>query len=258
MKKINNIVFIGAGNVATNIAVAFKTAGKNILQVYSRNENNAKYLAVKVDASFTDCLLSVVQNADLYIVSVSDTILPVLVNELNINNNIIVHTSGFQSIDVLKNVSENYGVLYPLQTFSKNRLVNFSTIPICIEANNIENTTLLEAFSGIISNDVKKINSFQRKKIHLAAVFACNFTNYMYDVAQEILKAENVSFDILKPLIIETAKKILTQNPFDAQTGPARRNDNLIVNEHLKMLIDEKYNILYKILSENISEKYNK
>ncbi|NTW33139.1 MAG: DUF2520 domain-containing protein [Bacteroidetes bacterium] len=253
-----NIVFIGAGNVATNLAVAYKNTGINIFQIYSRMEINAIQLAKKTGASYTDKLSSVADDADLYIIAVSDTILPAIVNELKIKNKFVVHTSGFHSIDVLSGISENYGVLYPLQTFSKNRLLDFTLIPVCIEANSLENTTLLESIARVISSDIKKINSVKRKKIHLAAVFACNFTNYMYNIAQDILKTENVSFDIIKPLLIETANKILEQNPSDAQTGPARRNDNMIIIEHINMLDENKYRILYKIISENISEIYNK
>jgi predicted short-subunit dehydrogenase-like oxidoreductase (DUF2520 family) len=158
-------------------------------------------------------------------------------------------------MDVLKNVSSNYGVFYPLQTFSKTRDVDFSDIPICIEACCDETCDALNLLAKEISNDVRKINSAQRQFIHLAAIFASNFTNHMYTLADEILEKENVSFDILLPLIRETAKKIESKSPKDAQTGPAIRGDMKIIEKHIQDLQSEPGKlVLYKIISKLIMD----
>ncbi|MFA4850902.1 MAG: Rossmann-like and DUF2520 domain-containing protein [Bacteroidales bacterium] len=255
VKSINTIVFIGAGNVATHLAKALKSAGKSILQVYSRSELSAMDLARKVNASFTCDISKVSSNADLYIISVSDSSLPVIASELKTADNLIVHTSGFHSMEVIKKISKNIGVFYPVQTFTKNRAVDLSHVPFCIEANSKENLQILETLAGNITSDVRQIDSIQRKKIHLAAVFACNFANYMYHVAGEILKENNISFDILKPLIMETAAKVMDQSPVDVQTGPARRADLTVIEQHLKMLDEKEYRELYEIISRQIIKK---
>jgi predicted short-subunit dehydrogenase-like oxidoreductase (DUF2520 family) len=255
VKAINTIVFIGAGNVATHLAKAFKSAGKSIMQVYSRSELSAIDLAEKVGASFTCDISKVNFNADLYIISVSDSSLPVIVSGLKIADNLIVHTSGFHSMEEINKISKNIGVFYPIQTFTKNRAVDLSHVPFCIEANSKENLQILETLANKITSDVRQIDSIQRKKIHLAAIFACNFVNYLYHVADEILKENNISFNILKPLIMETAAKVINQNPADAQTGPAQRADLTVIKQHLKMLDEKKYRELYEIISRQIIKK---
>jgi len=161
-------------------------------------------------------------------------------------------------MDAIVKISKNIGVFYPLQIFTKEKPVNFLTIPLCIEANNNVNQRLLEDLALSFTSDVRIINSTQRKKIHLAAVFACNFTNHLYQVAEEIINSCDVPFDILKPLIKETADKVMKINPHDAQTGPARRNDVEVMHQHLKMLNDDDNKELYLKLSSMISKKYEK
>jgi predicted short-subunit dehydrogenase-like oxidoreductase (DUF2520 family) len=258
INSIHTIVFIGAGNVATHLAEAFQDTGRKILQVYSRTENSAKLLADKINAKFTTDLNQVIPDADLYIISVADSALPQLAKKIKTGKSIAVHTSGFYEMNVLENISENIGVFYPLQTFSKNRKIDFLTIPICIEANSEENLKLLEDLALSFSSNIHFVDSKQKKILHLAAVFTSNFTNHMYSIAEEILKNENIPFDILKPLIKETAEKAIEVNPSESQTGPARRNDNTVMEQHLKMLENNDYKELYEKLSEMIKKKYHK
>ena len=259
MKKnsIDTIVFIGAGNVATHLAAAFKDTGRRILQVYSRSESSAKKLAEQVGVSWCCNINKINPDADLYIISVTDTAIVNIAKELKVTNGLVVHTSGFMPLEVIKVVSEDYGVFYPLQTFSKTKQLDFLTIPMCIEANNEDNKKLLEDLALSFSTDVRAINSEQRKIIHLAAVFACNYTNAMYAVAEEVLKSADIPFDILKPLIRETADKVMYLSPVDAQTGPARRMDATVMKEHLVMLDRDDYKKLYEKISALISKKYN-
>ena len=253
MNQIKNIVFIGAGNVATHFALAFKRAGLQILQVYSRTNESANILATKLNGEYTTNLSQLVHHADLYVLSVSDDVLPDILKELKIENKLIVHTSGFLSMDILKQSSANYGIFYPLQTFSKSRNVDMQTVPFCIEANSLENLERLKSLAGQISADVREVNSGQRKKLHLAAVFACNFPNFMYTIANKLLDDSNIDFDMLKPLIKETAEKAQDMKPAEAQTGPAVRGDENIMLAHLEMLKDyPSYKKLYQIISDEI------
>ena len=258
LNSIHSIVLIGAGNVATHLFEAFQNTGRTIIQVYSRSENSAKTLAEKHDISYTCNLEQLNKNADLYIISVTDSALPAIAEKLRTGNKLVVHTSGFHPMEAIEKVSENIGVFYPLQTFTCNRPVNFLTIPLCIEANNTTSIRLLEDLALSFTSDVRLINSEQRKKIHLAAVFACNFTNRLYQVAEEIINSCDVPFDILKPLIKETADKVMKISPHDAQTGPARRNDVAVMEQHLIMLDDGENKELYVKLSSMIRKKFEK
>ncbi len=256
-KQINTIVFIGSGNVATRLAVALQEMKKSILQVYSRSEKRAGILAKKLGVGFTSNLSNVNREADLYILSVSDNALEEIVEKLDLDTQFIVHTSGTSSMDVL-NKFDSFGVFYPLQTFSTEKNISFKNIPLCIEANSAENLELLQDLAAIISEDVQQINSEQRRALHVAAVFANNFTNYMYAVAEDILQDNDLPFDLLKPLIEETAEKLKAHIPHEAQTGPARRNDQKTIEEHLKILkAHPEYQKIYQLISEQIKRKHH-
>lgn len=255
MDKIKNIVLIGAGNVATQLACAFDNAGFQISQVYSRTTESAEKLGGDLNTGFTTDLNAIVSDADLYIVSVSDDAVKPLANNLFLGDKLVVHTSGSISIDEIKQMSDNYGVFYPLQTFSKTRKADFKSIPICIEANFGESEKLLIELGRSISNDVRRIKTEERKRIHLAAVFACNFPNFMYTIAEEILKKNKLDFELLKPLIEETAAKVQTIDPYDAQTGPAKRGDETIMNQHLELLKEYPgFKEIYKLMSSEIKK----
>lgn len=239
--------------MATHLALALNNAGVNILQVYSRTEDAAEILAKKVATTFTNVLQDIVPEADLYIISVADNALDQLISQLYLNDKLVVHTSGSVQMDVLKKASRNYGVFYPLQTFSKSKDVEFRSIPICLEANKDANLHKLTELAKRISENVQVIDSEQRKKLHLAAVFACNFPNFMYSIAEEITRQADIDFEILRPLIKETAEKVMQINPDEAQTGPARRADQKIMDEHIKMLSQfPEFNEIYKLLSSAI------
>lgn len=258
MEKISNIVFIGAGNVATNLAHELKSKGLNILQIYSRTLNSAEKLASALNAEFTDNIEKILQNADLYIVSVNDDIILDLLNNLYLTNKKIVHTSGSVDINVFSNLSDNYGVFYPLQTFSKDEIITFSEIPLCIEANNLSFQNQLFELANNISDNVQIINSDERRVLHIAAVFACNFSSYMYLVSNDILKEKKISFDILKPLIQRTAEKVSKIEPMKAITGPAKRNDIEVIKKHLIYLEKfPEFKKIYKDLSDSIIEYFN-
>ena len=255
MKYIQNIVFIGAGNVATHLALAFKKAGVQILQVCSRTANPARELAEKVQAEHTTNLQSLNKDADLYLISVSDNAVEELTSQLSLKDKLTVHTSGSIPLEILNKVSVNHGVFYPLQTFSKSREVDFSNIPICVEANSAENLEKLKSVAKTLSNNIYEVDSEQRKVLHLAAVFACNFPNFMYTIADKILRDSDIDFDILRPLIKETAEKIQDVKPAEAQTGPAIRNDEKILSGHMEMLNDfPQLKELYKLISAEIQK----
>lgn len=249
----NGIVILGAGNVATHLSVAIKNAGFELKCVYSKTIEAAKKLAVKVDAHYTNEIEHIPSEADLYIIAVKDEIIEEIVKHIKLKYGILVHTAGSVSIDIFKDRFENYGVFYPLQTFSKNREIDFSEVPICVEASNkvLENKLLELAKS--LSKSVSVVDTEKRKKLHLAAVFACNFANHMYSVATNILKDTDLSFELLKPLIDETAQKAIDDDPISAQTGPAVRNDHNVIHEHLEMLKDyPEFEKIYKFVSESI------
>ena len=233
--------------------MALKEAGINVLQIFSRTIEASQELANKVNATFTADLQKINSDADLYIISVADNAIEEVASQLDLKDKLVVHTSGSIQMGLLKGASENFGVFYPLQTFSKSKEVNFSTIPICIEANNSDNLEKLTSFAKMISANVQYVDSDQRKVLHLAAVFACNFPNYMYAIADKIIAKADLDFEILRPLIKETAEKVMEINPVEAQTGPANRSDEKIMNEHLKMLGDNpKFQEIYRLISSEI------
>lgn len=253
------IVFIGAGNLATNLAKAFYCRGFRIVQIYSRTEKSARALAEKVEAGYTTDLREVSKDAKLYIVSLKDAAFVELLPQIaeGKQNSLLVHTAGSIPMDIWKDHAERYGVFYPMQTFSKQREVNFREVPFFIEAENPEDTALLKAIASILSEKVYEINSEQRKSLHLAAVFICNFTNHMYALAADLLEKYGLPFEVMLPLIDETARKVHELAPRDAQTGPAVRYDENVMSNHLAMLADSPaLQEIYKLMSKSIHEHH--
>lgn len=247
---------IGAGNVATHLGLALKESGINVMQIFSRSVGSARTLANLLQANFTTNIVDVKSDADLYIVSLADQAVKNVVDKLNINDALIVHTSGSLSMQILDEVSVNVGVIYPFQTFSKSKKLEFMTIPICIEANTFENREKLSRLTGKISNNIIEINSEKRKYLHLAGVFASNFPNFMYSMAEDILAKNELPFDLLKPLIRETAAKIKGLSPAEAQTGPARRGDDQIIKNHIELLDQfQGFENIYRMISDMIKKK---
>ena len=250
-----SIVFIGAGNLATNQAKELYYKGFRIAQIYSRTVEAAQVLAQTVEAEYTTDLSTVINNARLYIVSLKDTAFVELLPEIILGKEkgLWVHTAGSIPMNVWEGQIERYGVFYPMQTFSKQRKVDFSDIPIFVESNSAEDTRFLKDIAAVLSERVYEATSEQRKSLHLAAVFTCNFTNHMYTLAADLLEKYELPFEVMLPLIDETARKVHELNPHLAQTGPAIRYDKNVINNHLQMLVDEpQIQELYRLISESI------
>jgi len=247
------ITIIGSGNVATHMAAAFKNASHAIVQVYSRNMQNAALLAYHVKADAIDDLHNINPDTDLFVIAIKDDIIGPVAEQLAIHKKLIIHTSGAADMFTLLAFSDNVGVFYPLQTFSKTKEIDFWNVPLCIEGNTVEITTQLQQLAQTISNKVYLIDSAKRKTLHLAAVFACNFPNYLYNIAQQLLSKQDIDFELIRPLILETAEKVQHDLPANVQTGPAVRNDKTTMNAHLKLLHDEpQLQHLYELLSQGI------
>ncbi|MFZ4401185.1 MAG: Rossmann-like and DUF2520 domain-containing protein [Bacteroidales bacterium] len=259
MQSIKKVVIIGAGNLAVNLAMSFHSNGLQIVQIVNRTKANAAKLASKINTSFTDNFNEIDLSADLYVIAVSDEAISAILCKLKLRDKLVVHTAGSVDMNILSTITVNFGVFYPLQTFSTSDIIDFSNIPICLEANSLTNESLLIDLSEKLSNNIQIINTEKRKIIHLSAVIASNFSNYMYLVASDILTENRLSFDLLKPLIQRTAEKIQNHSAHNAMTGPAKRNDNTVINEHIKLLENNKnYQDLYKLISNCINKHFNK
>jgi len=250
------VVLLGTGNVSRHLGRALKDAGHEILQIYGRNEEKSFEIASQLETSKTTDLDKLSTTGELYIIAVKDDAIKEITDQIKLDDKFIAHTSGTVSMDILQTASTNYGVFYPLQTFSQNNDTDFNEIPICIEANNEATKKALLTTAQSISQNVHEIDSEKRKIIHLAAVFACNFSNNMYAIAGKLLNQAGLDLDILKPLITETARKIKDYPPKDVQTGPAIRDDEQILHQHLEMLnSDPELKEIYLKISESIKSK---
>jgi predicted short-subunit dehydrogenase-like oxidoreductase (DUF2520 family) len=255
-----NVAFIGSGNVATHFSLALKSAGHTVIQVFSRSPKSADALSGKLCCLYTADIKKITGDADLYVFAVKDDALQSVIGQMPANPGIWVHTAGSVPMDVFKGFSDRYGVIYPLQTLSKNREIDFRKVPLLIEANHPETETVIKEIAESVSEKVNIIDSEKRKYLHLSAVFACNFTNYMYSVAAETVEKQGIDWHILQPLIDETAAKLHSLSPKEAQTGPAVRNDRSVIEKHLEMIENEEIKKIYKIIGENIyntGKKYN-
>lgn len=254
-----NAVIIGSGNLATHLAIALHQKGVKISQIYSRTASNAELLSQQLNCKYTIHTAEIDKNADIYIYALKDSSFHSILKRFSAPKAIHIHTSGSISMKDFYGYAENFGVFYPLQTFSKKKEIDFTNIPICIEANSDKIEKVLQNLASLLSNKTYILSSEERKKVHLAAVFACNFTNYMYDIAHDIVLSAGVEFDILKPLIAETAKKIETLSPREAQTGPAVRYDENTINKHLIMLDrNSHWQAIYLKLTKNIYNRHQK
>lgn len=258
--KNKRIVLIGAGNVAHHLAPALLKAGLDLCQIYSRTLESARELGIKTGITYTADTFAVYPDCDIYIFCVSDDALLPLFKSLRFSKDAtILHTSGSVPMDTFKLLAKNYGVLYPLQTFSKKRDLDFSEIPLCIEACNASTMKTVRGMAEKLSGYVHEISSEKRKNLHLAAVFANNFTNHLYGIAGKLLEEEGLDFNMLRPLIFETAHKVMLLTPENAQTGPARRGDESILAMHKTMLKNKrKFLNMYNLMSDSIKESYIK
>lgn len=251
------IVIIGAGNMATQLAIALDNAHCKIVQIYNRTLSAAAALEqqLRQDVAVTDDITAICNDATLYIFSVSDSALPTIIDKIQGNDALWIHTAGSMEADIFKNKTSQYGVLYPMQTVHKTRKTDWQGVPIFIEASNDQALQRIEALASSISENVLRCDSAQRKAVHLAAVFACNFSNHMYAIAAHLLESQGLSFDVMKLLIRETELKAEQMPPLKAQTGPAIRHDENVMRKHLALLEGTPEAELYRLISLNI-ERY--
>lgn len=250
---MKTIVLFGAGNVASHLFKAFAASEEfKIIQIYNRRKERLKsFKNIPVTTQISE-----VVPADIYLLAVKDDAISEISKALNSKDALVCHTSGAVPLDIFSSI-ERAGVFYPLQTFSKDKEVDFSNIPICIESKVPSDLELLKDLANNISKMVFEISSDQRKSLHVAAVFVSNFVNFLYSQGEDICKNNKVPFEILQPLIAETAAKIKTMRPVEAQTGPAKRNDEQVINSHLQLLNEEQQQI-YELLTRSIQNLHGK
>ena len=248
------IVLIGAGNLATQLGLALSQAGQQMVQVYSRTAEHASELAAKLGCDFTTNIDEITPNADIYIISVKDDAIATLAELVGrkAGQAIVVHTAGSIAMQVLQPHAQHYGVLYPMQTFSKNKRVDFKPIPCFIEASDDATLATIRTLAESVSQNVVPATSAQRKKLHLAAVLACNFANHCYRLAEKVLEEEQMDFKLFLPLIDETAKKVSQLSPKQAQTGPMMRWDTGVMQMQMALLNDERTRQIYQLMAESI------
>jgi len=259
------IVLIGSGNVATHLGKALVRKGQSVSQVWSRERNHAEDLARQLQNStpfpveYIDQWEMLDRDADFYLICVLDQAISQVIQSLPLGlSGIVAHTSGSTDLTVFSHYSGAYGVFYPLQTFSKNKdLIDFKEIPLGLEASSSLVYQKLEGLGRTLSDNVFACNSEQRLALHVSAVFACNFTNHMYALAEDLLEKHHLDVDLIRPLIEETARKALQFSPKQVQTGPAKRGDYNILQKHQAFLAktypgDSKNREVYALISELI------
>jgi len=247
------IVLIGSGNVAFHLAKAFTEAQIPISQIFGRNTTELQKISEQFSIPFsTETLV----DADLYIISVSDSSIAEVSSLIKNKNALVTHTSGSVSREAL-NGNYRKSVFYPLQTFSKSKNLDYSKIPFFIDAENENDEEILKNLASKISKNVMLANDEKRKYIHLTAVFACNFVNHLFARAKEISDSQDIPFEYFLPLIDETTQKIHELEPKLAQTGPAVRGDNRILELHEQLITDEEQQKIYKTLNESIKKMYS-
>lgn len=244
------VVLIGSGNVATSLALALN--GKcHLVQVYSRSMASAEALASRVGAQATNDLSQIVTDADIYVISVVDDAITRVLETCPARGGLWVHTSGSTSIDVFKGKRSRYGVLYPMQSFSKSCPARMHEVHIFIEGCDSCATKEVKELAMLLTNNVHEITSTEREQLHVAAVFACNFANHMFTLSSEVLDEAGIPFDAMLPLIKTTIAKLDNLPPTQSQTGPAARGDVNVIERHLQSLSGDKHDI-YRLLSQSI------
>lgn len=254
------ITIIGAGRVAYHLTRVLSVQHE-IVQIYSRTLEKAQKLADQFQTQAIERPEQLDNRVDLVIIAVSDQSIAMVIEQIHpyLPNNLIVHTSGSTHLDVLKQIHTRAGVFYPLQTFSLEREINWENTPLFIEAHDQEEQNILQNLANSLSSRVYLYSSEQRLSLHLAAVFACNFSNYCYDIAKQVIDAQQVDFSLLYPLILETAKKATQNDPRQMQTGPAMRGDQNILNMHQSMLEQSQRSDLaevYALMSQQILQRH--
>ena len=247
------VVIIGTGNVAKHLCNAFQRAnGVDVVLVAGRNSKSLQSFShiTDIQQGFTNLV-----DADVYLIALSDDAIATVSESIASSEKLVVHTSGSTSLNKLPSNGRR-GVFYPLQTFSKERIVDFNEIPVCLEAENDKDYIMLEELAGAITEKVFRVNSEQRLQLHMSAVFVNNFVNHLFQIGYELCEEKALPFDLLKPLINETVRKIEVMNPYEAQTGPARRGDMNTMQTQLENLNNKTHQEIYKLLSESIQSTY--
>lgn len=250
------IVFIGAGNLATQLALSLQEAGHDILQIYSRTMTSASALASRLECDATDSLEKVSRGADVYIFAVKDTVLRQLAASLipGRDEALFLHTAGSMPADVFAGAC-HYGVFYPMQTFSKSRRVQFSEIPCFVESPDKDDLEKIKTLASSVSGRVYEVSADDRRQLHLAAVFACNFVNHCYALSAELLAERHIPFEVMWPLTDETARKVHEMSPAEAQTGPAVRYDENVMGKQKTLLENHpQWKEIYESMSRSIHE----
>lgn len=255
MKRKRNsmkLSILGAGNVATQLSLAFKKAGHEIVEIYNRSDEAGKELAKTVGANFTSDI-NHLQEADVYLLAVKDDAIEERALLLKAEGKIVAHTSGTKSKDALASSSAYYGIFYPLQTMTKVSKVDFKNVPLLVEGSDENTTKTLETLAKTISQNVHRVDEQQRQWIHVAAVFANNFTNHLYGISESLMLSHQLPFEILKPLIFSSIQNLNQFSPNQIQTGPAARKDVHVIEKHLALLADDtRLQQIYKILTDSI------
>jgi predicted short-subunit dehydrogenase-like oxidoreductase (DUF2520 family) len=251
--KKEKIVLIGSGNVAGYLARSLYASGHKIDMVYSRTRKNAQMLAEKVNAGWTDKIGVIDSDAGIWIFALTDTATIDKVRNSGFKDALLLHTAGSLPAGIFSGHAKDYGVLYPLQTFSRQQDPGLSDVPLCIESNTVRGLARIRELAESISSMVRDVDSEERLWLHAGAVFACNFANHMYRLASEISSRTDIPFEIFHPLILETARKAAENSPQKAQTGPAQRNDMIIIKKHMDLLsFSPELKNIYNQLTESI------
>lgn len=255
---MKSIIMVGAGNLATQLGLALVEVGFPIVQVFSRTKESAQDLADKLNSEAITDINSLRNDADVYIFSVKDSVLCQLIPNVcrGKKDRLFLHTAGSMPLDCFKGFANRYGVFYPMQTFSKSRKVNFKEIPIFIEGSTNDTVQEIRDIASSISDYVISLSTNDRQYLHLAAVWACNFVNYCYSVAANILESKDIPFNVIIPLINETTQKVHDINPKDAQTGPAVRWDKNIIEKQMNLMSSfPSKQAIYGMISKDIHEQ---
>jgi predicted short-subunit dehydrogenase-like oxidoreductase (DUF2520 family) len=256
-KSIRKIALAGSGNIAWHLANGLKLQGYEISGIWSRNYSNALALAENCGAMVSEKIYDLRENADMIILAVADKAIEVVASGIGRFDGIVVHTAGSVPMDVLKDFFLDYGVFYPLQTFTKGTPVDLSEVPFLLESSSDEVFHAIKQATLSLSAKAYEADSHQRMLLHVAAVFAGNYSNLMYSISNEVIKSSGLPKEILHPLILETARKATSGDPLKMQTGPARRNDTSTIEKHIETLASlPEYAELYRLLAKLIINKY--
>lgn len=246
-------VIVGSGNVGFHVGQRLHQAGYPIQQVFSLTPLHGKSLAEKVDSTYTNDVAQIVSDADVYIVCVTDDAMESVIDALNIKSKIVLHTAGSVPKNISKRTDIHQGVLYPLQSFNRKAEVSWENVPVFIDGDNDEVVSVATELGNALTGNTKRANDEQRLRVHIAAVFANNFSNHCLAIGQKLLEETGYDFDVLKPLVETTFKRLQRSNPSDVQTGPSKRGDAKTVDKHLNALVKHPdWKELYRYLSDDI------